>query len=69
MGAIVKAPAFEGNYFPLLTGKIVVSNKKRNLRKYCFFKAFSKKKDIWRTLYISSAFSSQQISGKNSESK
>ena len=40
------------NYFPLLTGRIV-SNKKRNLRKYSvvFFKAFSKKKCIWRTLY------------------
>ena len=42
----------EWNYFPLLTGRIVLSNKKRNLRKYSvvFFKAFSKKIVIWRTL-------------------
>ena len=33
-------------YFPLLTGRIVLSNKRRNLKKYLvdFFKAFSKKK-------------------------
>ena len=44
---------FEWNYFLLLTGRIVLSNKKRNLRKYSevFFKHFPKKKDIWRTLY------------------
>ena len=38
---------FEWNYFPLLTGRIVLSNKKkRNLRKYSVvsFKAFSPKK-------------------------
>ena len=37
---------FEWNYFPLLTGRIVLSNKKRNLRRYsvvCFFKDFPKK--------------------------
>ena len=41
------------NYFPLLTERIVLSNKKKNLRKYSvvFFKAFSKKKVIWLTLY------------------
>ena len=44
------------NNFPLLTGRIVFSNKKRNLRKYSvvFFKAFSKKKFIWLTLYFTS---------------
>ena len=33
------------NYFPLLTGRIVLANKKRNLRKYSIvlFKAFPKK--------------------------
>ena len=36
---------FEWNYFPLLIERIVLSNKKRNLRKYSFFfKVFSKKK-------------------------
>ena len=37
---------FEWKYFPLLTGRIVLSNKKRNLRKYSVvvLKAFSKKK-------------------------
>ena len=42
--------------FPLLTGRIRLSNKKRNFGKYsaAFFKAFSKnkKKCIWRTLYL-----------------
>ena len=35
--------------FHLLSGRIVLSNKKRNLRKYSviFFKAFSKKKKIF----------------------
>ena len=45
---------FEWNYFPLLTGGIVLSNKKSNLRKYSvvfFFKVFSKKKVISRTVY------------------
>ena len=37
---------FNWNYFPLLTGRIVLSNKKANLRKYSavVFKAISKKK-------------------------
>ena len=37
---------FEWSYFPLLTARIVLSNKTRNLRKYSvvFFKAFSKRK-------------------------
>ena len=37
---------FERNYFPLLTGRIVLSNKKRNLRKYSvvFLRHFPKKK-------------------------
>ena len=45
---------FEWNYLPLLTERIVLSNKKRNLRKYSvvFFKAFSIKKGIWGSLYI-----------------
>ena len=45
---------FEWNYFPLLTERIVLSNKNRNLRKYSavFFKAFSKKKVSWQTLYF-----------------
>ena len=36
---------FEWNCFPLLTGRIVLSNKNRNLRKHSvvFFKAFSRK--------------------------
>ena len=33
---------FDWNYFPLLTGRIVLSNKKRNLRQYS--EVFSKKK-------------------------
>ena len=39
---------FEWNYFPLLTGRIVLSNKKRNLIKYSvvFFKHFPKKKSF-----------------------
>ena len=43
---------FEWYYFPLLTGRIVLSNKKRNLRKYSvvfFLKHFSKK-SIWGIL-------------------
>ena len=45
---------FEWNYFPLLTGRIVLSSKKRDLRKYSvfFFKHFPKKKVIWRALYF-----------------
>ena len=36
---------YQWNYFPLLTGRIVLSNKKRNLRKYSVvLVAFSKKK-------------------------
>ena len=37
---------FELNYFPLLTGILILSNKKRNLRKYSvvFLKHFPKKK-------------------------
>ena len=37
---------FECNYFPLLTGRIVLSNKKRNWRKYSvvFFITFLKRK-------------------------
>ena len=38
---------FEWNYFPLLNGSIVLSNKKRNLRKYSvvfFLSIFKKKK-------------------------
>ena len=44
---------FECNYFPLLSGRIVLSNKKRNFRKYSavFFKHFPKK-GIWRTLNL-----------------
>ena len=44
---------FEWNYFPLLTGRIVFPNKKRNLGKYSalFLKHFLEKKGIWRTLY------------------
>ena len=41
---------FEWNYFPLLTERIKLSNKKRNLRKYSvvfFFKAFSKKNKLF----------------------
>ena len=39
---------FEWNYFPLLTGRIILSNKKSNLRKYSvfFFKHFPKKKMV-----------------------
>ena len=39
------SPPFEGYYFPLLTGRIVLSNEKRNLRKYSvvFLKHFQKK--------------------------
>ena len=42
--------------FPLLTGRIVLSNKRRNLRKYSvvFFLTIFRKKGIWRTLYIHS---------------
>ena len=45
---------FEGNYFPLLIGSIVLLNKKRNLRKYSvvIFKAFSKKKVFDRPKHI-----------------
>ena len=37
---------FEGNYFPSLTGRIVLSNKIKNWRKYSavYFKAFPTKK-------------------------
>ena len=37
---------FEWNYFPLLTGRIVLSNKKRNFKKYSvvWFEHFPKKK-------------------------
>ena len=65
--------------FPLLTGRIVLSIKKRNLIKYysSFFKVvFFRLCVISREarirlpyIYISSGISSQQISGKNSESK
>ena len=43
---IASRQPFEWNYFPLLIGRIILSNKKRNLRKYSvvIFKAFSKKK-------------------------
>ena len=55
---------FEWNYFPLLTAMIILSNKKRNLRKYSvvFLKYFSKKK-VFVGPYISLATSD------NSESK
>ena len=50
---------FEWNYFPLLTGRTVLSNKKRNLRKYSidFFKAFSKK------IFWKKAFSKKKLFG------
>ena len=35
---------FEWNYFPLLTGRIVLSNKTRNLRKYSVFLSIFQKK-------------------------
>ena len=39
---------------PLLIGRILLSNKERNLRKYSVvvFKNFPKKKDIFGTLYM-----------------
>ena len=47
---------FEWNYFPLLNGRIVLSNKKKKKFKKIFssffFKAFSKKKGFWQTLYV-----------------
>ena len=43
---------FERKYFPLLTGRIVLSNKKRNLRNYSVYSIFQKKEVIWRNLYF-----------------
>ena len=47
---------FVWNYFPLLTGKIVLSNKKRNLRKYSvfFLKHFPKKKKVFGGIFACS---------------
>ena len=45
VGYSMASHSFEWNYFPLLTGRIVLSNKKRNLRIFSsFFKAFAKKR-------------------------
>ena len=45
---------FEWNYFPLLTGRIILSNKKKEIWENVqwFFLSIFQKKGIWRTLYL-----------------
>ena len=51
---LLPSQPFEWNYFPLITGRIVLPNKKEiweNIQKF-FLKHFPKKKCIWRTQYF-----------------
>ena len=57
---------FEWNYFPLLTRRIVLSNKERSFEKiFISFLSISQKKGIWRAIYMSGGTYSSKSTSYN----